>query len=156
MSDSISNLAGGGSDPGGLGGLGGENSNLNIGGFGSLGGGQEAPETDLAGNLGGGGLGSSFTGGSLGGGLAGSLGGGSLGSLGGGSMGSLGGGLGGGLTSLGNEQEARSKVLKNKFRSFIPGSKRLVTQGYLKRVPLDDGRNAEIVKKTTIPRAPHN
>ena len=175
MSDSIASLTGGGSDAGGLGGLGGESPNMNVGGLNGFTGGQSAPETDLGGNLGG--LGASFNGGSMGGGslggaslgslggslggslvgsLGGSLGGGSLGTLGGGSLGSLGSSLGGGLAGLGGGQETRSKVAKNKLRSFIPGTKRMVTRGYLSRVPLDDGRNAEIVKKNSVPRPSRN
>ena len=69
----------------------------------------------------------------------------------GGDLGGLG-GLGGGMASpmaagLGGE-EARSAVP----RSFIPRRLREISRGYLTRNPLDDGRNAAIVKKTQIPR----
>lgn len=105
-----------------------------LGGLGGLGA-QSVPD------LGGTGLGGAGFGGA---GISGQSLGGGMGGLGAGMTGQMPAGLGG----LGGEESRKSSVP----RSFIPGRLRLITKGYLQRNPLDDGRSATIVKKTSIPR----
>ena len=109
-----------------------------MGGLGGLGG---PSPSELGGGGGAGGLGPAGLGGA---GLGGpGLGGAALGGA------ALGGGMPGlGGTGMGPEEARRSFVP----RAFVPGRLRSITRGYLQRNPLDDGRSATIVKKTTIPR----